>query len=147
MFLKGVSTVTALPIASDDQADTDSMQQPRFIDYLDLAAAPTAIPCARMFIEATLIKWRAIGILEQALKVTTELVTKAVRASDEMDLIKIGLVGLEASIVIGVWDNDLYPPDLPEPGDTELKPGSYSADRGRVIPTRPSTMSTACVCG
>ncbi|MGH3625190.1 MAG: hypothetical protein ACRDQ5_25950 [Sciscionella sp.] len=86
-----------------------------------------------MFIEATLIRWRAIGIMDQALTVVSELVTKAVKASDELDLIRVGLVGLETSIVIEVWDNDPYPPDLPESAGAELKLGSYSVDRGRVV--------------
>ena len=116
-----------------DQAP-DDMEQPPFTDYLDLAATPTAVPCARMFVEATLLRWRAAsGVIYNNVKVSTEIFTKAVKASEEVDLIRISLIGLSASIVIGVCDSDPYPPDLPDDATGRCKFGSYPVDRGKVV--------------
>jgi hypothetical protein len=57
------------------------MAQPRFTDQLYLAAVPTAVSCAQMFVEATLIDWGAIAILDDARTVVKELVSGAVEST------------------------------------------------------------------
>lgn len=98
------------------------MTRPRFTDQLDLAAVPTAVSCARMFVEAVLIKWGAVALLDQARAVVTDLVTDAVESTgvtetgirwweiEYLNLIKVRILGLDASIVIEVWDSDTEPP-------------------------------------
>lgn len=98
------------------------MAQPRFTDQLDLAAVPTAVSCARMFVEAVLIQWGASALLDQARAVVTDLVADAVESTgvtetdirwwtiEHLNLIKVRILGLDASIVIEVWDSDTEPP-------------------------------------
>ncbi|MCO6005137.1 ATP-binding protein [Actinoallomurus purpureus] len=92
------------------------MSQPRFVDRLDLAAVVTAVNCSRVFTKLTLAKWGASTILDDAVLITSELVTNAVKATGVMEpnpnwsslgklnLVGIRLLGFNASIVIEVWD-------------------------------------------
>ena len=54
------------------------MTRPRFDDQLDLAAVPTSLSCAGMFVEATLSERGAVAVLDQARNVVTALVSSAV---------------------------------------------------------------------
>ena len=109
--------------------------RPRFADRLDLAAVLTAVRCSRVFTELTLTRWGASAIVEDALLVTSELVTNAVKATGVIDpypnwsslgnlnLISVRLLGFGASIVIEVWDSD---PSLPS-----MKGEDIDAESGR----------------
>jgi len=91
-------------------------ETPRFLDQLNFAATLTAVRASRVFAKSTLTKWGAGIILDDTLLVVSELVTNAVEATGaadpdlswgelpKLDLITVRLVGLDASIVIEVWD-------------------------------------------
>jgi anti-sigma regulatory factor (Ser/Thr protein kinase) len=94
----------------------------RVEDQLQLAATATAVSCARVFVRATLPRWGASRILDDAVLVTSELVTNAVRATGitepnpvwsrlaSLSLLTVRLVGLDASVVVEVWDASLEQP-------------------------------------
>lgn len=98
-------------------------ETPRFADALTLAATRAAIGCAQIFVSHTLHQWNARFIEDDALLAVTELVATAVHATGNMDehprwweldhlnLIRVRVLGMDASIVIDLWDSD---PDLPE---------------------------------
>jgi hypothetical protein len=114
--------MTATLVEDCLQAGTETMTQPRFTDQLDLAAVPTAVSCAQMFVEAVLIKWGAGSLFDQARGVVTDLVATAVESTgvtetdirwweiEYLNLIKVRILGFDASIVIEVWDSDTEPP-------------------------------------
>jgi hypothetical protein len=106
--------------------------------------------------EYTLDKWGASSIVANALLVVTELVTNAVKATgvtdehpnwselDHLNLIRVRLVGLDASVVITVWDSDPYPPadtDLDDENSRSLQLiesvtsrwDSYPVSQGKVV--------------
>lgn len=88
----------------------------RFEDRLELAAVGTAVSCARAFVWATLQGWGASHVLDDALVITSELVTSAVQATGitapnpawselaSLSLLTVRLAGLDASIIIEVGD-------------------------------------------
>lgn len=88
----------------------------RFTDELDLAAVATAAGCARMFARLTLAGWGASKVLEDAQLVVSELITSAVKATGitepkpawgaltSLNLLTVRLTGLEASVIVEVWD-------------------------------------------
>lgn len=121
------------------RASADDMRQAQCIDQLDLAAVPTAVPCARAFVTITLDKWGASTAVDDALRAVSELVTSAVRATgitdpypdwselDHLNLISVCLLRMEASIVIEVWDSDPASPILETPHpDAEGEPGLFA---------------------
>lgn len=97
-------------------------------DRLTLAAVPTAVRCARMFVRITLQNWQASEeTVETAELLASELVSNAVKvtgvveqlpiSSDayrHLSLIEIRLMTFERSVVIEVWDTDSDPPVLQE---------------------------------
>ncbi|MEC3979651.1 ATP-binding protein [Amycolatopsis sp. H20-H5] len=120
-----------------DRADSPVVPEtPRFADSLTLAATRAAIGCAQMFVSHTLYHWNARFIEDDALLAVTELVTNAVKATgvmdehprwwelDHLNLIRVRLLGMDASIVIEVWDSDPEPPELMNPRWHCLQPRS-----------------------
>lgn len=132
--------------------------KPRFTDALDLAALRTAVNCSRLFTKYVLHRWGAPSLIDDATLIVSELVTNAVKATGNMDehpkwselldlkLIKVRLVGLEASIIFEVWDTSREEPVLTEAGlDDEngrgmllvesmsSRWGSYPQPRGKVV--------------
>jgi hypothetical protein len=103
-------------------------------DQLTLAAVPTALSCARMFIRFTLQNWRIDRKhIETAELLVSELVSIAIEATGEpeppparhgpirpLNLIRLRLLLFADSVVIEVWDSDPRPPmpQAPRP-DTE----------------------------
>ncbi len=53
----------------------------RFADGIRLVATRTTTSCAGLFVASTLTRWRARSILLDAVLVTEELVTSAVKAT------------------------------------------------------------------
>jgi anti-sigma regulatory factor (Ser/Thr protein kinase) len=103
----------------------------RFMDSMDLAALRTAVNCSRLFTKYCLNRWGAPSLIDDAVLIVSELVTNAIKATGNMDedpkwselhdlkLIKVRLVGLEASIVFEVWDTSEDQPVLSEAGDDD----------------------------
>jgi hypothetical protein len=104
---------------------------PRFTDDIRLVTTPTAISYAGLFVVSTLTRWRARPIQLDAVFVTEELVTSAVKATDVMDehvhwteltrinFITVHLLGREDSIRIEIWDSA---PNLPRLSDNAGSP-------------------------
>ena len=55
------------------------------VSELRLAALPTAVVCAQLFTKYTLQEWRLYELIEMAERLTTELVTNAVRTTGITD--------------------------------------------------------------
>jgi hypothetical protein len=93
--------MTTTLVSSFPQARAEQMARPRFADQLDLPAVLTAVNCSRVFTKLTLARWGASAILDDALLITSELVTNAVKATGVMDpnpnwsrLDKLNLIGV-----------------------------------------------------
>jgi len=96
--------------------------------HLELAALPSAVPCARGHVRAVALEWGLEELADTAELLASELVTNALRASDRLriraDLAIVPVVRLwlesdRASIVIHVWDGSDEMPVRHEanPGD------------------------------
>ncbi|MFE7120351.1 ATP-binding protein [Streptomyces sp. NPDC057654] len=104
-------------------------QRARFMDQLSLAAVGSAVSMSRHFMRLTLGKWHARSIEGDATLVVSELVTNAVKVTGVLDrpptwleletlnLVTVRLVGLDASVVIEVWDTSKEMPVLQKPDD------------------------------
>lgn len=77
-------------------------------DRLVLVAVPESVGRARAFTAATLRSWGAVGVLDDALLVSSELVTNAIRGAD---LVAVQLRLAERSLYVEVWDGA---PGVPE---------------------------------
>ncbi|MEV0277218.1 ATP-binding protein [Streptomyces sp. NPDC050610] len=133
-------------------------QRARFMDQLSLAAVGSAVSMSRHFMRLTLGKWHARSIEGDATLVVSELVTNAVKATgvldrrptwlelETMNLVTVRLVGLDASVVIEVWDTSKEMPVLQKADDdteggrglllvqeTTKCWGSYRTSRGKLV--------------
>ncbi|MGH8544740.1 MAG: ATP-binding protein, partial [Gammaproteobacteria bacterium] len=118
---------------------------PLLRDGLRLVATQSAINCAGLFVVSTLNKWGVRGILLDAVLVTEELVTNAVRATGVMEarvdwneltrieFITVRLLGFKDSIRIEVWDSAPNPPPLADDAGSSIKRDYYPAPRGKVV--------------
>ncbi len=121
------------------------MTIPRCTDGIRLVATPTAISCAGLLVVSTLTRWKARSILSDAVIVTEELVTSAVKATGVTDehvhwtqvtrinFITVHLLGLEDSIRIEVWDSAPTLPLLPDNAGSPVKRGCYPTAGGKVV--------------
>ena len=129
--------LTAEHFHPQDRADSTVVPEtPRFADSLTLAATRAAIGCGQMFVSHTLYHWNARFIEDDALLAVTELVTNAVKTTgvmdehprwwelDHLNLIRVRLLGMDASLVIEVWDSDPEPPELMNPRWHYIQPRS-----------------------
>jgi anti-sigma regulatory factor (Ser/Thr protein kinase) len=87
--------------------------------HLELAALPTAVPCARGHVRSIAREWGLPDLADTAELVASELVTNAIQACERLriraDLATIPVVRLwllsdQSSMVIRVWDAC---PDMP----------------------------------
>lgn len=109
----------------------------RFGDHLNLAAVATAPSCSRMFAKATLTRWGALDVVDDAMLVVSELVTNAVKATGisgslnwaelpPLSLLTVGLIALDGSVFIEVWDSSSKKPAARTPApDDEHGRGLY----------------------
>jgi anti-sigma regulatory factor (Ser/Thr protein kinase) len=87
--------------------------------HLELAALPTAVPCARLHVRSIAREWGLADLSDTAELLASELVTNAVQASERLKIradlaavpvVRIWLVSDQISLVIRVWDgNDEIP--------------------------------------
>src|SRR5712691_6348360 len=85
--------------------------------YLELAAMPTAVPCARLHAKNILCEWGMpafAGIVEL---LVSEITTNAVRASvslagqaTDMPLVRFWITSDGHRVLIQVWDSDHHGP-------------------------------------
>ncbi|WP_411114453.1 ATP-binding protein [Streptomyces sp. 029-5] len=98
-------------------------------DRLTLVALPTAVGCARAFTKVMLRWWRASRILDEALLVTSELVTNAVQATEAERVIGVQLQIIDDSVLVEVWDDSPALPVLKDPdADAEIGRGLCLVD-------------------
>jgi anti-sigma regulatory factor (Ser/Thr protein kinase) len=97
-----------------------------------LAAAVTAIGCARAYVTSTVTAWGLECLRDDAALLTSELVTNAVQATgitgpaprwshpDDLAQVRLRLIVVDDSLIIEVWDRETTPPvlmDTPDPED------------------------------
>lgn len=100
-----------------------------------MPATASAPGFARTLMERRLNKWGYFHILDDALLVTAEMVTNAVKAAAGQDIRLVCRWGAEA-VLIEVWDSSPEPP-VPAPlvelslDDLDLSQASFDANGGR----------------
>ena len=79
---------------------------------LELAARPTAVPCARMITKQVVREWGLPDLVETAELLVSELVTNAIRASQDLlePAIRLWLVSDQSTLTIRVWDGSSQMP-------------------------------------
>ena len=115
------------------------------INFLTLAAVPTAVGCSRQLVRLGLNRWGLSRLIADAELVVSELTTNAVQATGLMDTdakwsdlgnlatIHVRLLLFETSIAIEVWDRD---PTAPAPQEVT---GDEEGGRGLSIVAALST--------
>lgn len=96
----------------------DSEQWPLH-SYLELAALPTAVPCARLHAKNILHEWRMAHLADTVELLVSEIVTNAVRASADqarrcstsdqavsVPTVRFWLTSNGNLVLIEVWDSD-----------------------------------------
>ena len=81
--------------------------------FLELAALPSAVPCARLHARQVLWEWGLTAFSENSELAVSELVTNAVqvsRATVQYVPARIWVVSDRAQVVILVWDVSALPP-------------------------------------
>jgi anti-sigma regulatory factor (Ser/Thr protein kinase) len=77
--------------------------------HLELAALPSAVPCARGHVRAVAIEWGLQELADTAELLASELVTNAIRASTTLRIahtpvVRVWVTSDGISMVIHVWD-------------------------------------------
>ena len=121
--------------------------------YLELAALPTAVPCARLHAKNILHEWRLAQLTDTVELLVSEIITNAVRASaDHADrqqtpgqgisvpTVRFWLTSDGQRVLIQVWDSDHSAP-VPQSAGLDAETGrglllvdTLSAQRGCYIP-------------
>ncbi len=99
---------------------------------LELGALPTAVPCARLHARQVLWEWRLGALREVAELVVSELVTNAIQATAERELlapVRLRLSSDGSRALVEVWDADPRPPQ-PRPMEVDGVP-DLVAESGR----------------
>jgi anti-sigma regulatory factor (Ser/Thr protein kinase) len=105
----------ALPV----EGETASPEHWPLRSYLELAALPTAVPCARLHAKNILHEWRVAHLTDTVELLVSEIVTNAVRASAEharhrqdpgqavgVPTVRLWLTSNGHRVLIRVWDPD-----------------------------------------
>jgi anti-sigma regulatory factor (Ser/Thr protein kinase) len=81
-------------------------------NYLELAALPTAVACARLHARNVLWEWGLDWLAPDTELVVAELMANAVRATATRDeaAVRLRLSSDGAQVLIEVWDADPWPP-------------------------------------
>jgi anti-sigma regulatory factor (Ser/Thr protein kinase) len=94
--------------------------------HLELAALPTAVPCARMHAKAVALEWGLPALAEKIELIVSELVTnsvQAVRHSHDSGLatavVRLWLSSDLDCVLIRVWDGNRWMPVRQEAGPDE----------------------------
>lgn len=111
---------------ADDAADSSRDWPLR--SYLELAALPTAVSCARLHARNILHEWGMATLTDTAELVLSEILTNAVRASasqpgDAVPVVRFWIATDGEQVLIQAWDSDQRPP--------EPQPASLDAESGR----------------
>lgn len=81
-------------------------------DYLELAARPTAVACARLHARNLLWEWGLDWLASDAELLVAELITNAVKARAARDgaAVRLRLLSEGTHVLIEVWDADPWSP-------------------------------------
>jgi hypothetical protein len=143
--------------AADSGQEADPQAPWPHQSFLELAALPTAAPCARLHTTLVLWEWDLGTLVQTAALVVAELVSNAVQASLGLTgsrfaghwapgtpPVRIWLSADEERVVIQVWDGSDRPP-VPQPVEPEadsgrglLLVGALSAEWGCYTPDKSS---------
>ncbi len=108
---------------------------PSMASEISLAAVVMATGCARAYVTSIVTAWGLESLRDDAVLLTSELVTNAVRATgitgpvlpwsdpDVLALIRLRLIVVDDSLIIEVWDREATPPVLPDTPDPEDESG------------------------
>ena len=94
-------------------------------DFLELAALPGPVPCARYHCRQVLWEWHLTGLAHSAELLVSELVTNAIAASRSAggdSPVQLSLLSDTTRVVIMVWDASSYLLVRAEPS-TDAKTG------------------------
>jgi hypothetical protein len=77
--------------------------------YLPLGALPTAVGCGRDHVRRILTEWRLTAVIDDAVLVTSELLTNALQASQTLSTpapspIALRVLANDRQLVIEAWD-------------------------------------------
>jgi anti-sigma regulatory factor (Ser/Thr protein kinase) len=101
--------------------------------YLELAALPTAVSCARLHAKQILWEWGFTDLSEDGELIVSELVTNALQVTVEGKLstpLRLWLSSNRARVLIEVWDADRTPPRLKVLDANGVPPVSEVGGRG-----------------
>jgi anti-sigma regulatory factor (Ser/Thr protein kinase) len=94
--------------------------------HLELAALPTAVPCARMHAKAVALEWGLPALAEKIELIVSELVTNSVQAAQRSHggdlttkVVRLWLSSDLDCVLIRVWDGDRQMPVRQEAGPDE----------------------------
>lgn len=96
----------------------------QLMTYLELAALPTAVPCARMHAKVVALEWGLPALAEKIELIVSELVTNSVRAAEcsrgsdlTVAVVRLWLSSDLHYVLIRVWDGNMQ---MPVRQDAEL---------------------------
>jgi anti-sigma regulatory factor (Ser/Thr protein kinase) len=104
------------------------MQQTALRTHLELAAMPTAVPCARGHVRSIAREWGLDALADAAELIASELVTNAVLESERLKLradlatvpiVRIWVISDGTTLVIHVWDSSTAEPVRRDAGPGE----------------------------
>jgi anti-sigma regulatory factor (Ser/Thr protein kinase) len=104
------------------------MQQTALRTHLELAAMPTAVPCARGHVRSIAREWGLDALADAAELIASELVTNAVLESERLKLradlatvplVRIWVISDGTTLVIHVWDGSTAEPVRRDAGPGE----------------------------
>jgi len=96
------------------------------VSALELAALPTAVPCARLHTREVLWEWKLDQLADDAETLVSELLTNAVtasRSSEGVGLVALRLLADHKRVLIEVWDQ--------HPGDPQPRRADDESEHGR----------------
>ncbi|HUY49061.1 MAG TPA: ATP-binding protein [Streptosporangiaceae bacterium] len=117
------------------EGETASSQSWPLRSYLELAALPTAVPCARLHAKNILHEWRLVHLTDTVELLLSEIITNAVRASADqahrqhtsgqaisVPIVRFWLSSDGHRVLIQVWDSDHTTP-TPQSAGSDAETG------------------------
>ncbi len=107
-----------------------------FQSYLELGALPSAVPSARLHARFIVAEWGLESIADTVELIVSELVTNAVKASQELEHLPpvwLGLSGDDHQVLVAVWDGNEEPIQTPAVNDEGLPDLDAESGRGLLL--------------
>jgi anti-sigma regulatory factor (Ser/Thr protein kinase) len=132
-----VSPVPALALHRPQRADTAVTPHSwPLYSFLELAALPTAVPCARLHAKHLAWEWGLTGITDTIELLVSELTTNSVQAMaghDGQPPIRLQLLSDNTRVRIEVWDSDPRPPAPKDPAADGMPDLEAETGRGLLL--------------